>query len=230
MSNPPPVKREIPTVKATDAHRLAARRLLREGRTAALATQWLKDGSPYASFVTYATDHAGRPLLLLSELSDHTQSLLVDPRCSLLIATGDGLPNPQTGPRFTVQAVAERISGDQEAALRRRFLARHPGAALYAGFGDFALWRLNPSGGHWIGGFGRAVWLGADFLLPQTVADGFAAAEVTALVNYDSGPAITGLGLSGDGWRAVALDADGVDMGRGEDDIVQRWPFDPPHS
>ena len=44
-----------------------------------------------------------------------------------------------------------------EEAARRRFLARHPEAAFYADFPDFAFWRLEVEGAHYIGGFGRIV-------------------------------------------------------------------------
>ena len=52
-------------------------------------------------------------------------------------------------------------SGDE---VRRLFLARHPGAAVYADFTDFAFWRLEISQGHFIGGFGRIQMLDRSLL------------------------------------------------------------------
>ena len=57
--------------------------------------------------------------------------------------------NPQTAPRVTVTGLAETVD---DAALKARYLAVHPYASLYAGFGDFALWRIRPMGGLYVGG------------------------------------------------------------------------------
>jgi len=52
----------------------------------------------------------------------------------------------------------------QDGAVKRRFLARHPEAAFYADFPNFAFWRLEAEGAHYIGGFGRIV----DLNLPRS--------------------------------------------------------------
>ena len=66
--------------------------------------------------------------------------------------------NPQTAPRVTITGLAERIV---DPALKARYLAVHPYAALYADFGDFSLWLVRPQGGLYVGGFGRAARLRA---------------------------------------------------------------------
>jgi hypothetical protein len=43
--------------------------------------------------------------------------------------------------------------------VRDTFLAAHPEAAQYAGFGDFGFWRLAVESVRWVGGFGRMQWL-----------------------------------------------------------------------
>jgi putative heme iron utilization protein len=58
----------------------------------------------------------------------------------------------------------EKESAD-EARVRRRFLARHPKAELYAGFGDFAFWRMSVASAHLNGGFARAADLKAQDVL-----------------------------------------------------------------
>src|SRR5437762_8531100 len=68
-SNTPPLPRS-PT------HAERCRTLAEEARVATLATIARDpDGFPYASLVTVAMDTAGRPLLLLSRLAEHTQNL-----------------------------------------------------------------------------------------------------------------------------------------------------------
>src|SRR5262245_59866920 len=115
----------------------AARQLVRDLDCAALATS-LEDW-PYSSLVLSACAHDATPLLLLSRLAQHTQNLLADPRASLLFDGTAGLDDPLTGPRVTVMG---RIERSDDPLLRARFVARHPSAALYAGFADFALYRL----------------------------------------------------------------------------------------
>ena len=91
-----------------------------------------------------ATDVDGAPLILVSRLSTHTANLEKDGRASLLLAsTGKG--DPLAHPRLTVLGDFRARSDAQDAeraALRRRFLARHPKSELYAGFADFSFWRL----------------------------------------------------------------------------------------
>lgn len=195
-----------------DNNPLASRRLLRLCPHASLAT--FKDGLPYVSLVTPATCHDGSPLLLLSKLADHTQNLLADPRASLLFALTDGHANPQTAPRVTVMG---RFEPSDAMADRARYLARNPGAALYAGFADFGIWRMAPERFHFVGGFGRAVWLDAKHVLldPKIAAD-FAESEYDLIERFSQKtPGVCG------------VDADGIDLGQ-EDSAVRRLLFDRP--
>src|ERR1700761_2322868 len=131
-----------------------ARRMLRAARSGCLATS--AGGQPFASLVTPACMPDGALLLLLSGLSEHTRHLVADPRCSVMVSGGAVSDNPQMTPRVTVTGVAERV---EDAAWKARYLAVHPYAAMYAGFGDFATWRVVPVAGLFVGGFGRAVRL-----------------------------------------------------------------------
>ena len=63
-----------------------------------------------------------------------------------------------------------RIVPSAEPRLRRRFLARHPGATLYADFTDFRIFRMQVERGHWVGGFGQARWLEAEAILADANA------------------------------------------------------------
>ena len=65
-----------------------ARRLIRARDHAALATSL--DGWPYASLVAVACDIDASPLLLLSDLAQHTSNLADDPRISLLFEDTSG--------------------------------------------------------------------------------------------------------------------------------------------
>ena len=63
----------------------AARKLLREGRSGALATLMTGSGDPYCSLVNVATAFDGSPVLLISRLALHTKNILSDPRVSLML-------------------------------------------------------------------------------------------------------------------------------------------------
>jgi hypothetical protein len=63
-----------------------AKRLLRTIRAGALADSRPGGWRPFASLTTVATDSDGSPLLLMSQLSAHTQNLQEDSRASILLA------------------------------------------------------------------------------------------------------------------------------------------------
>jgi putative heme iron utilization protein len=125
--------------------------LLRSVRVGTLAT--VADGAPYAALVTPALGADGAPLLLLSELSAHTRHLQANPACCLLIVGPAASENPQTAPRL---ALTCRAALEADPAARPHYLATHPYAALYAGFQDFAFWRLEIEAAHYVGGFAAA--------------------------------------------------------------------------
>jgi heme iron utilization protein len=199
----------------------AARGLMRRVRSAALASTLRdNDGWAYASLVTVTCDCDGSPILLLSDLADHTRNLAADSRASLLFEAASGRANPQTGPRVTVLGRITRSLRDSD---RRRFLARHPGAQLYAGFADFAFYRMTVERAHFVGGFARAAWLAAgDIVLDGKGVEGIAAAEpdILAHMNADHAEAV-GLYAArllrrrGEGWTMVAVDPEGCDLRRG---------------
>ncbi|WP_431267305.1 HugZ family protein [Dankookia sp. P2] len=206
----------------TDNPAFEARRLVRGAASAVLATQ--AAGQPFASLVTPATTGDLSVLLLLSSLSEHTRQLRAEPRCAVFFQGQAAEANPQTAPRVTLTGLAAAVPGPEVPALKARFLAKHPYAALYADFGDFALWRVSPAAAQLVGGFARALRLRGAELLPDPAAvAGLAAAEQGILdhMNADHAAAVAaiaaGLPGGGDGaWRMVALDPDGADLALGE--------------
>jgi len=203
----------------------AARILLRSARVGTLATS--EGGAPYAALATPACLPDGSVALLLSDLSEHTRQLTADPRCALMVMGAAAEANPQTAPRLTLLGTAAR-DGDPE--LRRRYLAVHPYAALYAGFADFAIWRLTPLRGHFIGGFARAGWLDRAALAPDPAAlAALLEAEpgIIAHCNDDHADALAriavGAGAGEGDWRMVVADTEGCDLAAGEKTIRIPW-------
>ncbi len=149
-----------------DKARTLGRRLVSTARFGALAVLEPGSGHPYASRAAVAPDIDGVPVMLLSSLSPHTVALDTDPRCTLLLGE-PGRGDPLAHPRLSVVGLARRLPRDSEAdgRVRGRFLARHPKAERYVGFGDFAFFRLEPQRAVLVGGFGRAFEFGRDDLL-----------------------------------------------------------------
>ena len=215
---------ERPDSPEFDAKALA-KSLLRATPAGALATLDAQ-GAPFSSLVTVATDVDGSPILLLSRLAAHTGHLERDGRVSLLLARlkrGDPLAHP----RLTVSGVARRLDRESEegASARRRFLACHPKAALYADFGDFAFWRIGIADAHLNGGFARAAQLSGQELHTEIAgAEALIAAEEGALahMNSDHGEAVSLyatvlLGAPEGAWRLTGLDPEGCDLAAGEE-------------
>jgi putative heme iron utilization protein len=191
-----------------------SRRLMRRSCFAALGTNYI--GTPYVSLVAVACDHDASPLLLLSQLAQHTRNFAADDRVSLLFDGTRELSEPLAGPRLTLLG---RIARCDDARRRARFVARHPDSAAYAGFGDFALYRVAIERGHFVAGFGRISWIEGAALRFGPAAGALAAAEPDILehMNRDHADAValfaTRLaGKSGFGWRMTGIDPEGLDL------------------
>lgn len=209
-----------------DSAAVTVRRLIREARFGALATLE-GSGGPYASLVAIATDPEGRPTLLISRLARHTRNLAGDQRASLLVSAA-GAVDPLGAPRASLLG---RIVPAPAPEVRARYLARHPAAAGYADFTDFAFYSLEVEEAHLVEGFGRIVDVpGAELLTDWTGADALAAGAdgVIAHMNADHADAVglyatVLLGAPAGAWRMVAVDPDGCEISSG--DLVRRLNF-----
>ena len=196
-----------------------SRLLLRRVRPATLATL-TTTGAPFASLTTLATDVDGAPILLLSQLSQHTRFLEQDSRCSLLLGQG-GRGDPLAHPRLTLVARAARTA---DLRVRERFLRRNPKATLYADFPDFSFWRAEIEDAHLNGGFARAAdFEGTRLLLDLAGADSLIEAEAEILdhMNADHADAIALYaerlaGAAPGAWRASGVDPEGLDLINGD--------------
>lgn len=199
--------------------------MLRAARSGSLATI-APGGQPFVSLVTPAVAPDGAVLLLLSDLAEHTRHLQVDKRCSLLAVGEPAEANPQTAPRVTVAGLAEP---DDQPALKARYLAVHPYAALYAGFADFRLWRMVPTDALLVGGFARARRLrGADVAPDPEAVAVLAAAEPSIIThcNEEHPDALARIAGTPGAWRMVGVDVDGCALAQGE--VVRRIPWSAP--
>jgi len=198
--------------------------LMRTGLKAALATRHHDTGHAYVSLVTVATTPANEPLLLLSDLAVHTRNLKADPHASLLYDATSLDGDPLAGGRVTVMGHVDRLGRDSDKhnEAGHRFLARHPSAAQYAVFGDFAFYRLTPTSAHFIGGFGRIVDIPGSDLLTSTQKAGDllrAHADIVEHMNEDHtdsldlfAQALCAADPQAGSWRMTGIDPDGFDI------------------
>ncbi len=211
-----------------------ARRLIRSCNKAVFSTLGNPEksdiaGWPATSLVTVAAAWDGSPVLMLSELAHHTQNILSDSRASLLFDATTGYANPQEGPRVSVVG---RLQKTKDKALHARFLAYHPRAALYAGFADFAFYKMKVERFHLVGGFARAFWIKKSKAVlakkdwaeiaehEQGVLDHMNADHADALALYGTKL----LGKKGKYWTMIGCDPEGCDLRCGNQ--IHRLNFD----
>jgi putative heme iron utilization protein len=208
--------------------RLAAKKLLREGRSGALATLVPGSGDPYCSLVNVATYVDGAPLFLLSKLALHTRNILADKRVSLMLderKEGD----PLEGARVMLMGTC---SPTTDPSIPAAYLRRHPEAEMFANFADFAFYRMDITRTHLVAGFGRIVDLSSQDILTD-ISDAQALidseAEAIAHMNADHADACrlyaTRLLGAADGeWRCVGIDPEGIELQNGRAALRLSFP------
>jgi putative heme iron utilization protein len=207
--------------------RLAAKKLLREARSGALATLLPGSGDPYCSLVNVATAIDGAPLFLLSSLALHTKNILADPRVSLMLderKEGD----PLEGARVMLMGTCAKV--DSSAA--GPYLRRHPDAEMFAGFGDFAFYHMEISRTHLVAGFGRIVDVRPqDLLVDVSDAQALIDSETDAIAHMNADHADACrlyatklLGHSDGDWRCVGIDPEGLELQQGHTALRLSFP------
>jgi heme iron utilization protein len=204
-------------------HGQLCRRLMRHQAHAVLATSLVAGQRirPYASLVAIACDVDASPLLLLSDLAQHSRNIAADNQVSLLFDGGGmGLPveDPLAAPRLSLLGEAVREAAPR---LLARFVARHPSAAAYAEFGDFHLYRVEIGRSHLVASFGRISWIEPDELRFRVDGLALTAAEpdIVAHMNEDHADALALyaarlLHRAGTDWRMTGIDPEGIDLRR----------------
>jgi putative heme iron utilization protein len=194
------------------------RALLERERHAVLSTAHEAFGGwPFGSVVPFATTPEGDPVLLLSDLAEHTKNLAADPRASLFVADPEARERPQAGARLTLLARAEASSFQATRAAMDLYVSRFPEAREHLTAHAFAVHVLRVERVRWIAGFGsmgwwtRAEWarLGDDPLAPHADA-------IRTHMNADHAGALVKLARghgAPDAERAVLVDVEARGLG-----------------
>ena len=207
--------------------KVAAKKLLREGRSGALATLMPGSGDPYCSLVNVATAADGAPLLLISRLAVHTKNILADPRVSLMIderKEGD----PLQGARVMLMGTAaatddpERAGAISRASPRPRCSPASPTSRSTGSSSRARIW--SPASA------ASSISSRADILTEIADAAELVAAEpeILAHMNDDHADACRLyatrlLGAPDGDWRCVGCDPEGLELQL--DRTALRLPF-----
>ncbi|NLD77472.1 MAG: DUF2470 domain-containing protein [Acidimicrobiales bacterium] len=160
-------------------------RTLAAAQTRATLSTLTSEGYPYGSAVSYAVDGTGAPILLVSDMAEHTVNVRGDDRVSLLVAaeTPDGA-DPLSTARMTLVGRMHLLADPGE--RRDAYLAAHPYASYYADFSDFGFWQLDVEQCRFVGGFGHMSWVDGTAYAAATVDPVAVAAEaIIAHMNAD---------------------------------------------
>lgn len=205
-----------------------ARRFARGQQSGVLSTLSLRlEGYPFGSVSPFILDHAGRPVILISDIAEHTKNIVADARVSLIVQPYSA--DMQTTGRVTVIGRAERLA-DKD-ALGPRYLRYFPQATDYFTMHDFNFYRIEPVRIRYIGGFGRIHWIEPVGYL--SAIDSLADAEPAIIEHMNQDHAETlrlycrhGHGLEVAEAAMIGIDPDGFDV-RADAQVV-RFAFDAP--
>ncbi len=193
-----------------------ARRYLRHHLYGVLSTISKKlAGYPFGSVVPCITDHAARPVILVSSLAEHTKNIGADPRVSLLVR--DAGADPQESARLTLVGDARPVAAEH-AALQARYLKYFPAAERLLALGDFSFLHVEPTMLRYVGGFGAIHWN------ELAVCE----ADIVAHMNADHGAALRDYGRHFKQRQPamvsmIGIDCDGFDLRA--DGEIQRFDF-----
>jgi hypothetical protein len=202
-----------------------ARRLMRDERHGVLCTLSRRvAGWPFGSVAPYALDASGEPLILISEIAEHTRNLRADARASLFIQDSEARHDPQAGARLTLMGLAAPVAERELDDGRRRYLTRFPEATSFFEVHDFTLFKIRVEHVRFIGGFGEIYWLEpSEILVPDDAGDPLApfAAEICEHMNADHADALilycaVYAGIQTSSAEMIHVDARGFDVLTGQ--------------
>jgi putative heme iron utilization protein len=130
------------------------------------------DGWPFGSIAPYALTAAGEPLILISEIAEHTRNLRADARASFLVQASN-TKDQQASARATLMGYAMPVSQPFLEDAEQRYLEVVPNAASYYATHDFSLFKIQVSQVRFIGGFGNIHWIDGDEMIDRAAYEKF---------------------------------------------------------
>jgi heme iron utilization protein len=119
---------------------------------------------PFGSVTPFVVNHQGMPVILISNLAEHTKNIIQNAHVSLLVFNDEA--DLQAGSRLTLLATAEQTDKNNS-LIRARYLRYIPQAASYFDMHDFMFYTLHITHARYIAGFGKMGWVqGEAFHIP----------------------------------------------------------------
>ena len=208
-----------------------ARQLLYHQSVGVLSTHSIDvEGYPFGSIAPYALNHDGEPIILISDIAQHTRNIKRNNKVSLTVFDPRA-DDPQAGSRLTWIGDAESIDSS-DAGSRDRYLRYFPSAESYFQAHDFSFYRIRLRRARFIGGFGEIYWIEPDAMVLENpfrktetgIVDHMNQDHRKALLHYcralmEAEPAIVAM---------TGIDSEGFDMLAGK--LKVRVDFDSPIS
>ncbi len=198
---------------------LEARQFLRSTHRAILSTHSAKfDGYPFGSVAPFVLDHSCQPVILISDIAEHTKNIIANPKVSLVVFAGD--EDLQANARLTLIGNAVKINKD-DVNLRARYLRYLPQAASYFDMHDFSFYRIEIMHLRYIAGFGKMGWLTRqDIFGNDTIDYQFLADQEKSMIehmNTDHADSLIAYcqhfhGLNTNNAKILGIDSEGFDV------------------
>lgn len=146
--------RMVPAMPAGDAQfdsASYARRIIKETRTAALATIDSETGFPYLTLINIASNREGKIVFLTSLVAPHSRNMRHDARVSVMFYVDesneswarDRSPFIPDSSRLTLSGNAHVTDASEDA---EDFLSAHKKLSIAVKSDGFVIWKLNPLG------------------------------------------------------------------------------------
>lgn len=143
---------------------LTARRLLNHQSVGVLSTHSIDvEGYPFGSIAPYTLNYDGEPIILISDIAQHTRNIKQNNKVSLTVFESHAA-DPQSGSRLTWIGEAELVDAT-DGGSRDRYLRYFPSSAGYFETHDFSFYRIGLRRARFIGGFGEIYWIESDAML-----------------------------------------------------------------
>ncbi len=209
-----------------------ARALLLKNSQAILSTNSVEmEGYPFGSVVPYCLDRTGNPIVLISQIAQHTKNILADPKVSM-ITIEQNIDDVQVGGRLTWVADVISLQGAKSEAAAERYSRYFPQSKDFHTVHDFDFYRLELVRARYIGGFGKIHWISPDkIILPnafsaeveKNMIDHMNDDHVEAMQKYCRNAEIK---ITSDQIKMVGIDEEGFHL-RLEEKII-RFNFERP--
>ncbi len=196
---------------------------------------------PYSTFTLVAYDYDTSPIVLLSDLSEHTTNIKNQKWVSLMLCEEkkiykffpkfkkqfENYEDPMSRPRVTLIGEIKKTSN---LSHHNRFLNRHPASKLYSSFSDMNFYVIKIKSAHLIGGFAHVKWFkNKDLLCTNYKNYNEMEQSIIEHMNKEHQKSIdlyakNLMKLRTIGWKIIGIDPDGFDL-RKKDKLV-RYFFD----